>query len=488
MTVTIALTFTAGRYSATPWGHHVNEGAVEWPPSPWRLLRALVAVWKNTMPDLPDETVGPLLAKLAAPPRFALPPATTTHTRHYMPMAKADTADRGMVFDTAVVIDRRMPVLAHWTEVELTTNEYALLDTMLHRLPYLGRAESWCAAELRDEHGVRVRINSCPLPDGHDAGHGNDIVDVLAAASPLHLPNLMVTTTDVRKSGYDPHTPPGARWERYTRPRGCFQVQPVNRQRISTEHIVVARYQLVGPIRPTIFRAVDVAEAMRRALMGVYGRRNGDGVSAMLSGKAVDGTPLTNHQHASYLPVDEDADGRIDHLVVWAPGGFDAQEQDALGALETLRVGRDMNVQLTLTYLGDERAMQHSRLFGRSRTWVSLTPFILARHPKTHKSGKPRLRPDGTQIDGPEDQMRRELLLRGLPAPQTIERLPHGVAGTRRLSWQDFQRWRTRGGSPAEAMGFGYIVTFEEDVDGPLLLGYGSHFGLGVFGRHDESR
>jgi CRISPR-associated protein Csb2 len=39
---TLRLRFPGGRYHATPWGHHVNEGQVEWPPSPWRLLRALM--------------------------------------------------------------------------------------------------------------------------------------------------------------------------------------------------------------------------------------------------------------------------------------------------------------------------------------------------------------------------------------------------------------------------------------------------------------
>ena len=52
MPVIIKLKFPAGRYHATPWGRHVNEGVPEWPPSPWRLLRALVAVWKRTCPDL----------------------------------------------------------------------------------------------------------------------------------------------------------------------------------------------------------------------------------------------------------------------------------------------------------------------------------------------------------------------------------------------------------------------------------------------------
>ncbi|MHC1769940.1 MAG: hypothetical protein AB9869_37600 [Verrucomicrobiia bacterium] len=30
---------------ATPWGRHVTEGAVEWLPSAWRILRAPVATW-----------------------------------------------------------------------------------------------------------------------------------------------------------------------------------------------------------------------------------------------------------------------------------------------------------------------------------------------------------------------------------------------------------------------------------------------------------
>jgi CRISPR-associated protein Csb2 len=486
--VTIALTFTAGRYSATPWGRHVNEGQVEWPPSPWRLLRALVAVWKNTLPDLPDEAAGALLAKLAAPPQFALPPAATTHTRHYMPLARDE---RGLIFDTSVAIDRRTPILVHWPGVELTADERALLDTLLRRLPYLGRAESWCVAELHDGQDSPTAINSYPVPDGREAGGDGEgsadteRVNTLTAASPLHLPDLLATTADLRRAGHDPRTPPGARWRRYTRPHACFPVPAVGRRPAAPEAITVARYRLDGSVLPTVFRTVDLAEALRRALMGLYGRQNGDGASPMLSGKAPDGTPLTGHRHASYLPMDEDADGRIDHLIIWAPGGLDEREREALGTLGTLRVDRELEVRLTLVYLGDEQAAHRSRLFGRSRAWVSLTPFMLPRHPKARKGGAPLVRPDGTHIDGPEDQIRREAMLRGLPAPRSIERLSHGQAGTRRLSWQEFRRWRARGGRPAETTGFGYVVTFEDEVGGPLALGYGSHFGLGLFGRQE---
>ncbi len=34
----IALRFPLGRFHATPWGRHVNEGAPEWPPSPWHAV------------------------------------------------------------------------------------------------------------------------------------------------------------------------------------------------------------------------------------------------------------------------------------------------------------------------------------------------------------------------------------------------------------------------------------------------------------------
>ena len=84
----LSIRFPAGRFHATPWGRHVNEAVPEWPPSPWRLLRALVATWKRKLNEDPlcmPEVVESLLRKLSSPPEFFLPPATVGHTRHYMP-------------------------------------------------------------------------------------------------------------------------------------------------------------------------------------------------------------------------------------------------------------------------------------------------------------------------------------------------------------------------------------------------------------------
>src|SRR6266540_2854576 len=108
MTV-LELRFLAGRYHATPWGRHVNEGAIEWPPSPWRIVRALIATWHwKARADLSEATVRSLVSALCQPPCFHLPPATTAHTRHYMP-SKGD--DKTKVFDTFIQLAENAPLL-----------------------------------------------------------------------------------------------------------------------------------------------------------------------------------------------------------------------------------------------------------------------------------------------------------------------------------------------------------------------------------------
>ena len=116
--IAIGVRFLAGRYHATPWGRHVNEAAPEWPPSPWRLLRGLVATWKRKVPELDQGKVESILRALAAPPQFSLPPATVGHTRHYMPWFKKGPDDRTLVFDAFVAVPREVRLVALWPGVE----------------------------------------------------------------------------------------------------------------------------------------------------------------------------------------------------------------------------------------------------------------------------------------------------------------------------------------------------------------------------------
>jgi hypothetical protein len=48
------------------------------------------------------------------------------------------------------------------------------------------------------------------------------------------------------------------------------------------------------------------------------------------------GDPARSHDHAFYLPSDEDGDGRIDHVTIYAAGKF---SRDDLSALDRSRSG-----------------------------------------------------------------------------------------------------------------------------------------------------
>lgn len=179
--IALELTFTAGRFHATPWGRHVNEAAVEWPPSPWRLVRALVATWKRKADNLTDENcMQRILTLLAEPPEFYLPPATFGHTRHYMPWFKKGPGDKTLVFDSFVAVGKADPVQVVWSHVELTESDRKVLEHLLEFIGTLGRAESWCDARLltlEEAHAAANRINARPLKDDHE---NKEIVRLLA--------------------------------------------------------------------------------------------------------------------------------------------------------------------------------------------------------------------------------------------------------------------------------------------------------------------
>ena len=78
------------------------------------------------------------------------------------------------------------------------------------------------------------------------------------------------------------------------------------------------------------FDTLRWGELARRSAMSRYGRSNNGEVSQALSGKDAYGTPLKGHEHAFYLPTDEDGDGRLDHLTVWTPGGLTTREFQAV--------------------------------------------------------------------------------------------------------------------------------------------------------------
>jgi CRISPR-associated protein Csb2 len=505
--------FLAGRFHATPWGRHVNEGAVEWPPSPWRILRALVATWKRTLPEIPQDAVEPILRALCEAPEFLLPPASTGHTRHYMPTGKDKTA---LVFDTFVAVSPSTPVVARWPSADLSSEQMATLSRIVANLGFLGRAESWCHADISTDDSGRDG-NMCRVLSGEDATNHVDIVRTLCADPETAFANDQLSQVRPRTKPvtYDPDwhlcaetlwlheqkwsDPPGSLWVRYGRPRGSFKPERRPRRPKHPDQArrpQVVRYALDSTVLPLVTDTLLVAEGARRALMSIHGRLteqgNVRGRSDVLSGKDQEGRPLTGHRHAFYLPTDEDGDGRLDHLTVYAPDGFGPHEMRAVDRLRRIRAGWQDDARHPLTVMLIGFGAEGDYVAGpmqSSRTWISATPYVATRHAKTRGRSRIDHASPQARADFLTDDLRRQLanMRTDLTAEEIAVTAIHPLWDDN-LVFQIAKRWRPlqfktrrRNEEASGRLAGAFRLDFGHQVFGPVVAGRSAHFGMGLF-------
>ena len=242
--------------------------------------------------------------------------------------------------------------------------------------------------------------------------------------------------------------------------------------------LILALFEITCAASPTVTVALPFAEQVRRALIR---NRVDTSHSQAITGKLPNGTPLEGHEHAHYFPTDEDRDGRIDHITIYAPRGFDDADLEALGSLSTIfRRGNRPEVRMVLTGLGSQDLLSEISIFAEARRWKSVTPFSLPRFSNRGGGKPPRPR------DLPEAQLVRELRSRGLPEPASIKRIGgYQVNGRPLIRWLEFHARRYNGTQGHGLAGF--EIEFDSPVRGPIALGFGCHFGLGLFLPSEDS-
>ena len=223
------------------------------------------------------------------------------------------------------------------------------------------------------------------------------------------------------------------------------------------------RLRLSGDRPPPLHRVPEVAERARRATLGQAQRLYGaGGIPIALSGHDADG-PGRGHGHAFWLPEDADRDGRIDHLTVHVPA-MDGAVLAALLAADIAIHSRRESWRAQWHWIGRSGdGDAPGVLLGSALTWISLTPYVGPWHEKPRFSQA--------------DMIRRECRVRGLPLPLTIDPAGDGTHRCVVPRW----RWR-RSAPPGSGKGSLWRLVFGVPMRGPLALGYGCHFGLGLFG------
>lgn len=516
--IAIKITFPAGRWHATAWGTHVNEGVPEWPPCPWRLLRALLAAW--FWKDRRDEVVlRSLLEKLAAvSPDYLLPEAAAAHTRHYMPIVEGKKETKTKIFDTFVHVSGEQSLWIRW-EVELSVEEEALLARLLATFSYLGRAESLVEANLVEptdkalfeaakatawtrpaelsgiEDGEYIRLLAPQSPDAYVAWAHSQTETATNGKKPkgkkksVSLPEklhdaLQLETADWKKDGWS--LPPGSRWIDYVRPRDAFKVAPVSRPRTTrSAPPTVARFAITAKVPPSITQSLSLSERFHQGLCSHLT----DSTSSNLTGLDAEGKPLTGNAHAYFLP-ECDSHGYVTHVTVHAPGGFTEADSRALSRLRKVWAieGKGAEIEVVLLATGHPADFDPaSPYFRLSPNWCSLTPFVPVRHAKATRTGVPKLDSEnGIQIGSPPHDFLRlfKLVVPDIPVPSiTLTKPPNRVAsGLRDIPCLDFQRQRRNGGGTrGDHRGYSIRLEFNQPVSLPFGFGYAAHFGLGLF-------
>ena len=534
--IAIAFYFPGRSYHATPWGSHVNEGAVEWPPSPWRIIRALLAVGFNKLawPDVAElpKQASPLIETLSqALPAYHLPPATPAHTRHYMPVIEGKNEKRVKIFDAFLRVIDDQPLLVAY-DIQLESEQRELLADLLEKMTYLGRAESWITAKLLSPENTPTQgqitspdwclpsENSLSIPETqlvpliapissseYDEWRTRQLYETLSQKKlqradegkkltprdkakletdfPKDLPHALCTDTSVlQKSGWS--QPPGSRRVWYRRGANALNPKPLSvvMSRIETQPVSAALLSLQsdtvrGNLLPLMGRAVPQAELLHKAILRHMAALDAD--CPVLRGTDSSGAPLAGHGHIRFFPLDLDEDGRIDHMLLTARSGFNAQAQTAIRHVRrTWSKGIDSDILVRCVGLGSlglffnnicTRIGTPPSILGSGHVWESVTPLILPRFTKkrTHTW---------------EDQIRAELNSHHWPQPERVESLSRDELVQR--GFFRFVRKRSDGKpQPPSTTPHGVRIVFSEVQNacsnGPLALGYASHWGLGLF-------
>lgn len=285
------------------------------------------------------------------------------------------------------------------------------------------------------------------------------------------------------------------------------------------KQVTIARFALSATVLPLVTKSLPFAELARRCLIrnrGFYTQH-----SEIITGKTADGTRLRGHKHAHFFVTDENGDGRLDHLTIYAPHGFDPHDVVALGKMsfinwQTSRVddrsifndkggrlcdenhpeNRGTRTGVRLIQLGfgeannfatDDRKVSLFQKSPKSGKFRSVTPFSLPNYPTRGGGKAPRFK------DSPEGQLRRELRHRGLPEPlkvipiqgffENLEEIENIENAIPRFRWLEFVHRRFKGAIGNGLAGFEIEFAPEdlEKINVPLALGFGCHFGLGLF-------
>jgi len=505
--------FPLGRFHATPWRANPFDDQGEWPPSPWRLARAVIARWYQWSRESGEADEGDLDCLLRAlasssfsyflppsarpgavlrqyqPTGFGWQPASRTKTvkgkKVQIPGMKAH--GRSLVQDNCWALPCDEPVLWFIEGDAWTPGLAALLDRCIERVTWFGRADSF--STMRSVSDADGRAPNCEL---HERG--------AAGIVPVLCPLPTATREDLERVTDDPavvqsSVPPGAAW-RFAEVPPIVPLRGRPMRHGSSARVAAVQFALSFAVAPeprafcrltarlrdrTVTFLVESIEG-RRLPWSRAARATRERLTLFI-GKDADGNPIKGRRHARFAVWLDD--GVPSRLVAWrAPDPYGADEVTGFDDFEVAALLRAASKPVTWTNAGSREPAWSVSLIplppetplpgglgtDAAHTWRSVTPFVPSRH---------RLRRGNERSD--EDvasQVRRELGLRGWPVEGlSVEQVGPPCWTAVHVPPSD----RHRRAFIGDRMGFELMLRFATPVRGPICIGHSATFGLGLF-------
>lgn len=518
MTLVISQRFPLCRFHATRWNQNPFEDPYgEWPPSPWRLLRALAARWFQYSRETGDEDEAhrdDLFKTLAsAVPAFRLPELTWRGQalRQYQPTGledqykyKNDPATKKKVLDYSykqvgktLVQDhyRALPpqgdILWIWDSLLLSEQHLQLLRELLRRTLYFGRAESLCLFDVL-EPAIDTPVPNCRLSPNPETG-----TPVLVPSSTFDIRTLLAATDDALLARR--RIPTGTSWHYAdVPPRPAALNRSSEAMLYAPKELQIIQFAVGGRVFPPSSKWVKITERFRGQVLRIRAQQltgnqkatyrslsqSQRAMVALLSGKDGHGKPLRKHEHA-YFSLRPDENGLPTRLVCWRTSPFTSDEIAALLAASNRQYSWENGLPdwtLKLVPLPFETPPP-VKLFGESSIWKSATPFV-------PPGNRRRFRPNGKERPGESPQRLLAKLLGkcGYPGPTKIEFLDDFS----QEEWMVVHTTREQRFTPGQDQttnmlrGYRFVIHFPQTVRGPIALGHSSHYGLGLFAALDD--
>jgi CRISPR-associated protein Csb2 len=375
-----------------------------------------------------------------------------------------------------VVVPERPSFVFHWPGAEPGKHLEAL-RRLCDRVTRLGHSSSLV-------HCVIVERPIRPSLVPHKTGEY-----VLRVVGPGQLERLEEAYK--RHQAIDPRVLP-ARSQRYGEPVGQDDSRRP-RSIFSDEWIVFER---IDGQRPLASRGIDLAISLRRALIETHGKEN---LPAVLSGHDAKGTQ-TSQPHLAFVPLPwvghEHADGSVQGFALIAPRSIAPDERTTLmrllGKWESERgdkdddyaielgtpsdLGRPVQIRIRRVEIPGKATLNAACWCKASRRFVTATPIALDRHPGNLRSN----------VEGTADRAAAEAESCiadaceriGLPRPLNVSiSLAPILSGAQHV--RQFAPWPPQPGRARRARVHAEI-DFSEKVCGPVLVGAGRYFGLGL--------